>query len=259
VNRVTAALVLASWHVIPAGAQSTGTDAPRFDIVSVKPNRSGESLIGFEVRPGGRFVATNIPLKQFVRAAYTMQLYQIVGAPSWVDAERFDVTGVSDRDLRGGRPWTPGAPYLPVQLMMQSLLAERFGMKAHIEKREEPGYGLVLDSPGDSSALRPAKTPCEAGCGMYPAPGRLAARDVPLPTLAEFLSQVTGRLVEDDTGLTGTFDIDLRWAPGGPAAADVDAPSIYTALPEQLGLRLEPRRALIDVLVVDSIDRPTPD
>lgn len=143
--------------------------------------------------------------------------------------------------------------------MMQSLLADRFKMVAHVEEREAQGYALVLNRAGDRSKLTPAKVPCEVNCGMRPAPGRLAARDVPLPTLAEFLAQVTGRLVVDASGLTGTFDIDLRWAPEGQPQVDVDAPSIFAALPEQVGLRLESRRAPLRVLVVDAIDRPTPD
>lgn len=253
------AIVLVALSTAPARAQSSVATDLRFDVASVKHNQSGDPSIGFEVRPGGRFVATNIPLKQLIRAAYTMQLYQIVDAPPWVDAERFDITGISDRDLNDSRPWTPGAPYLAVQLMMQSLLADRFTMVAHIEEREAQGYALVVDRSGDSGRLTPAKVPCEVNCGMRPAPGRLAARNVPLPTLAEFLSQVTGRLVVDASGLTGTFDIDLRWAPEGQPQVDADAPSIFAAVREQVGLRLEARRAPLRVLVVDSINRPTPD
>jgi uncharacterized protein (TIGR03435 family) len=202
-------------------------------------------------------VATNIPLKQFIRAAYTLQLYQIVDAPPWVDAERFDVTAVTGRDLTDGRPWKPGAPYLAVQSMMQALLADRFKLVAREEERDAAGYALVLNRAGDTSKLRPAKKPCEGSCGMRPAPGRLAARGVPLPTLAEFLSQVTGRLVTDESAVPGEFDLDLRWSPEGQP--DADAPSIFAALPEQAGLRLEPRRVHHKVLVVESIERPAPD
>lgn len=254
------ALLLAVGSVVPAGAQSRETGDPRFEVASIKRNDSGDATIGFEIRPGGRVVATNIPLKQFIRAAYTLQLYQIIGAPSWVDSERFDITAISDRDLRDSRPWMPGGTYLAVQVMMQSLLADRFGMVAQMEEREAQSYALVLNKAGDSRKLTPAKTPCDVNCGMRPAPGRLSARHVPLPTLAEFLSQVTGRLVVDASGLLGDFDLDLRWTPEGqPEAVDVDAPSIFTALQEQVGLRLEARRASIPMLVIDSIGRPTPD
>jgi uncharacterized protein (TIGR03435 family) len=110
-----------------------------------------------------------------------------------------------------------------------------------------------------SSKLAPAKRPCDAACGMRPGPGILAARGVPMPRLAEFLSQVTGRFVIDATGLAGTFDLELRWTPEAQLRPDSEAPSIFTALQEQLGLRLDSRRALETVLVIDSIERPTPD
>jgi uncharacterized protein (TIGR03435 family) len=254
---VLAVLAVCAGFVASAGAQSGGPGHLTFDVASVKRNGSGDPSIGFQVGPGGRFVAANIPLKQFIRAAYTLQLYQIVDAPPWVDAERFDITAVSDRDLTDSRPWIPGAPYLAVQAMMQSLLADRFKLVAGLEERDAPGYALVPAKGGDASRLRPAKMPCEGTCGMRPAPGRLTARGVPLPTLAEFLSQVIGRLVVDDSGLKGEFDLDLRWSPDGQP--DADAPSIFAALPEQAGLRLEPRRARHTVLVVKSIDRPSPD
>ena len=253
-----AAAALAALCTAGVRTQSNPAEALRFDVASVKPNSSGDAALGFDVRPQA-LAATNIPLKQFIRAAYTLQLYQIADAPSWVDAARFDINATSDRDLRDARPWTPGAPYLAVQLMMQSLLADRFRLVAHFEEREAPGYGLVLNRDGDRRGLVPARTPCDGGCGMRPAPGRLTARGVPLPTLAEFLSQVTGRLVVDASGITGSFDIDLRWSPEGQPLGDTDLPSIFTALQEQAGLRLEPRRAPLKMLVIDSIARPAPD
>jgi uncharacterized protein (TIGR03435 family) len=172
------------------------------------------------VRASQTLVATNIPLKQFIRAAYTMQLYQIVDVPSWADTERSDVHATSERNLSDGRPWTPGAHYRAVQSMMQALLAARFRRLAQLETREAQGFALGLNKAGDRSKLAPAKTPCEAQCGMRAAPDRLAARNVPLPTLAEFLSQVTRRRVVDASGVTGTVDIDLRWAVEGRPAPD---------------------------------------
>lgn len=240
-------------------AQSPRSDAPAFEVASVKANTSGDASLRLDIQPGGRFIAANIALKQFIRAAYTLQLHQIADAPSWVDSERFDITAISDRDLTVSSPWTPGGRYAVVQLMMQSLLTDRFKMVSHLEERQAQGYDLVLHRPGDRTKLTPAKGACDTGCGMRPGPGVLAARSVPMPTLAEFLSQVTGRLVTDGTGLAGTFDLDLRWTPEAQLRPDSDAPSIFTALQEQLGLRLDPRRAPLTVLVIDSIDRPTPD
>jgi uncharacterized protein (TIGR03435 family) len=239
--------------------QTARRDSPAFEVASVKPNKSGDASLRLDIQPGGRFIAANIPLKQFIRAAYTLQLHQIADAPAWVDSERFDITAISDRDLTVSTPWTPGGRYALVQLMMQSLLADRFKMVSHIEERQAQGYELVLHRPGDSSKLTPANRPCETACGMRPGPGTLAARGVPMPTLAEFLSQVTGRLVTDGTGVAGNFDLDLKWTPEAQLRPDSEAPSVFTALQEQLGLRLEPRRGPLTVLVVDSIDRPTAD
>src|SRR5688572_21215200 len=78
-------------------AQSANEERPKFDVASVKPNKNGGGVIGFAIQPGGRFVATDIPLKQLIRAAYTLQLYQIVDAPAWVESERFDITAITDR------------------------------------------------------------------------------------------------------------------------------------------------------------------
>jgi uncharacterized protein (TIGR03435 family) len=249
---------VAMMLVLAAGAltaQSETPAKPAFDVASIKQNKSGDAALTFAVQPGGRFVATNIPLKQFIRAAYTLQLYQI-DAPSWVETDRFDVVGTTERDIAATAPWTPGGKFLLVQLMMQSLLADRFQMVAHTEQRQTQGYALVADSPARAAnRLAPAQTPCESNCGARTGPGTLNWRGAPLPQLAEFLSQITGRLVIDATGLSGTYDIELQWAPESQQAP-TDAPSIFTALQEQLGLRLEPRRMPTTMLVIDAIERP---
>jgi len=242
-------------------AQSTPPARPQFDVASVKPNKRSDGLLSLDVQTGGRFIATNIPLKQFIRAAYTLQLYQIVGEPGWVDDERFDIIATSEQELRVPTPWMPGSKYALFQMMMQSLLADRFKMVSHNETRESPVYALVVDKPerGPSAGVKNAAVPCAPDCGMHIGRGSLRARRVPMPTLAEFLSQVTGRLVSDATGLTGNFDLDLQWNADIQQQASTDAPSIFTALQEQLGLRLDSRRGPVPVLVIDSIEHPTAD
>src|SRR5687768_7025490 len=130
-------MVLAS--VAAAGAQSNPVDRPKFDVVSVKPNKNSENVIRFEIQPGGRLVVVDIPVKQLIRAAYTLQLYQIVDAPAWTESERFDITGVTSRELNDGAvfaTWRPDGQYALVQLMVQSLLADRFNLRAHFEERQ---------------------------------------------------------------------------------------------------------------------------
>jgi uncharacterized protein (TIGR03435 family) len=225
--------------------------------VSVKPNKSGESALRFDIQPGGRLVAVNMPLKQFIRAAYTLQLYQIADVPGWVDSERFDISAVTERNLAAPTVWTPGK-FAPVQLMMQSVLADRFKMAAHMERRDAPTYSLVLRS-RDASKLIPGEGACPPNCGMKIAPGSLSARNVPLAQFAELLSQQTGRLVTDATGLTGGFDFEVHWTPDFVQPSTADAPALFTALQEQLGLKLEPSRGPVDMLVVEHIESPTPD
>jgi uncharacterized protein (TIGR03435 family) len=240
-------------------AQSADSERPRFDVASIKPNKNSEGVIRFAVQPGGRMVLTDIPVKQLIRAAYTLQLYQIVDAPPWTESERFDITGVTERELREDNvTWSPGGKYALVQLMMQSLLADRFNFRAHFEERQGQVYALVLDDKQRAAkGLAPAK-PCDANCAMQIGSGTLRAPNVELPLLAELLSQLTGRPVTDATGLTGTFEINLRWTPESQEAT-ADAPSLFTALPEQLGLRLDARRGPIRMLIIDSVERPTAD
>jgi uncharacterized protein (TIGR03435 family) len=242
---------------VGTGAQAPQEQRPAFEVASIKRNESGQAFIRLDIQRG-HVVAENIPLKQFIRAAYTLQLYQIAGAPSWADSTRFDITATTGRDLFEPAPWLPGGKFLLAQSMMQSLLADRFKMVAHTEQREGQGYALVLSAPDRPSRLTAAKVPCAPDCGVKVGAGTVRARNVPLTTFAELISQFVGRLVLDSTGVTGTFDIELRWAPEAQLATS-DAPSLFTALQEQLGLRLESRRLPITTLVIDSIEQPTPD
>jgi len=194
----------------------------------------------------------NIPLRQLIRAAYTLQLDQIVNAPPWSESERFDISALADRDITGA-VWTPGQ-FSPMQWMIQSLLAERFKMAAHMEKRQSQSYALVLDG---KNKLTPSTESCAQNCYQKTA-GTLSWKSVPLAQFAELLSQLTGRVVTDATGLTGKFDLQLQWS-DDLQQTSADMPSIFTAVREQLGLRLDAKRALIDVLVIDHIERPTPD
>jgi uncharacterized protein (TIGR03435 family) len=144
--------------------------------------------------------------------------------------------------------------------MMQAILADRFGMLAHTELREAQTYALLQHGLASAGNLKPANAPCPPECGMQISQGSVTARNIPLPQFAELLSQLTGRVVTDETGLTGRFDFEARWTPDSQQApGDSDAPSLFTALQEQLGLRLEARRAPVPMLVIDSVNRPTAD
>ena len=269
---------------------STGGD-PKFEVASVKPNTSGDGRVMIGVQPGGRYTATNVPLRFLIRNAYGIQDFQLVGAPDWIDSERFDIIAKAESDIG---PPVPGGPPSPIQLMLRSLLGDRFKLSLHSEIWELPIYALVLARPDgklgpqlqptktDCSALAgargrgrgglPAEPPMAAGrpvCGMRMMPGQLAGGGFPISLLAQQLSQSAQRVVVDRTGLTGNYDFDLKWTPdqlpqGAPPGAPVPAidpngPSLFTAVQEQLGLKLESTKGPVDVFVVDRVERPTAD
>lgn len=254
---VPTALAVLTSSIAGLAAQDLERGRMRFDIVSVKPNKSDDTNLRLDIQPGGRMVAANMPLLQFIRAAYTLQLSQIVGAPSWVERERFDIVALTTQDLSAPTLWKPGL-FAPVQLMMQDILFDRFKLKAHTEARESDGYALILREPGSHvGKLRVHVESCTpTTCGMQIGPGSVRASGVPLPQLAELLSQLTDRLVLDTSGLDGAFDFGLEWTPEGTPG---DGPSLFTALQEQLGVRLESRMVPRSRLVIDSIARPDPD
>jgi uncharacterized protein (TIGR03435 family) len=246
------------------------------------------------LQPGGRFVATNIEARELIRAAYELQDSQLAGGPGWLSTDRFDVTAKVPAEF-ADLPWTPtppAGPASPHARMLRTLLADRFRLGAHIEPRELPVYALVIGErrqPGPG--LRPSNFDCEAlaaerrrpgavapasppiserpVCGMRRFGTRLNAGAITMMDLIFSLSDITGRIVVDRTGLAGRYDIDLSFAqdrlpqqtidPTGAAPAADSGPSLFTAVQEQLGLRLESTTAFIDVLVIDSIEQPTAD
>jgi uncharacterized protein (TIGR03435 family) len=234
--------------------ESTGR---KFEVTSVLANKTGEMRVMMRVQPGGAWEATNVTLDSMIRLAYRIQESQLVGGPPWIYSDRFDIVAKSPQ----------GAPGPEFGLRMQSLLAERFKLKLHRETRELPVYALVTDgTPGPR--LTPSPIDCEAWargrtgqpptplqpgerptCGTTATPGRLTGGSITMSQLAQTLSRYTQRMVLDQTGLTGGFDYDLEF--DEPAGT-----SIFTALQQQLGLRLEARRAPVDVLVIDSAAQP---
>jgi uncharacterized protein (TIGR03435 family) len=275
----------------PAPAADTSAN-PVFEVASVKQNRSGEGFIRVGMAPGGRFTATNVPLRQLIQLAYQIQPFQIVGGPNWIASDRFDIVAKAAGDVP---PPTPGVAG-PIQLMMRALMAERFKLTLHNEQREMPIYALVLAKADGKLGpqLKPSTTDCAAlmgaaarrggppplpsfnepmQCGMRVFPGALSAGGFPLSQLTQFMSSTVQRIVVDRTGLTGNFDLNMTWTPdqmpqgrgdpppGAPPfpAIDPNGPSIFTAVQEQLGLKLESTRAPVDVLVVDRAEHPTED
>jgi uncharacterized protein (TIGR03435 family) len=267
----------------PAAALS----GPAFEVAAIKLNTSNEAGSRVMASPNGRLQAVNVTLKTLVRNAYRVRETQISGGPDWLDSARFDVEAKGPDQAMT----TPDQ----VAAMMRQLIADRFRLEARIESREVPVYALVrarnngtlgpqlktanVDCAGLIARGVPPQLPAGGGvpsCSIRLGFGTVVARSASLSQLGNALSQTLGRNVIDRTGLTGLFDIDLTWTPdqlppraaGTPAdqplrvnGADVDpnGPSLFAALQEQLGLKLDSQRAPVDVLVITSATKPTVD
>ena len=293
---VGAVLVIAGVATPPTLRAQAGTaiEGPAFEVGSIKQNKS-DDVLSSVVLQGGRFTATNVTLRELIRVAYEIQNPQLAGGPNWMGSERFDVAAKTESDPPISRPDSERR----MLLMIQRLLAERFKLTLHTETRELQAYALVMGRTDRRMGprLRESQVDCadvmaaaraqtervafpppgeRQMCDMFTGvPPRSAAGGVSMPQLATSLSRIAKRTVLDQTGLVGIFDFDLQWTPEGlpqrPAEAgdqpirlngfDVDpnGPSIFTALQEQLGLKLEPQDAPVEVLVVDNAQRPTPD
>ena len=243
-----------------------------FDVASIKVNNSG--AVGEQVRfypPSGRVTMTNVTVRRTIINAYQLQDQQLVGGPGWVATEHFDIVANSEAtNLSPMDRW----------IMVRALLADRFKLKMHTESREQTVFALVLSRRDGQFGehLKKSNTDCKLPaaprtgpidlsvpnqCGVIMGgPGRMNFRGVTMETLAAQLSARVGRSVVDRSGLDGRYDLDLEFSPQA-LRADADAPppdsgaSIYTALQEQLGLKLDSQKSSIDVTVIDSVEHPT--
>lgn len=243
-----------------------------FEVASIKANTSGDRRRSNRVEPGGRYVATNVPVRLLISFAHEVQDFQIIGGPGWMNTDRFDVAG------KGSQPEpSRGA----VQSMVRSLLGDRFALRTHNETRDMPVYELTVaradgrlgprlktsladcstPSPRPPEPPSPGKAPA---CGFTIGPGRVLGDGITMAQLSREIGAMLGRIVLDSTGLSGGFGVDAEWTTEfGPDAAPTVAAdagvSVFTALQEQLGLKLAPSRSQVEVLVIDSVQRPTPD
>ncbi len=263
--------------------------APRFEVASIRENRSAVAP-NFRPQPGGRFEWSGTTLKGLIGTAYQrfgFDQRETEGGPEWMDTARFDVL------VQTGSGTPPVEPDgFPRQLftMIQALLQDRFGLQAHDEVRERPIYRLVRVNPGGplGSGLEPTTAACGEAmsaitggqratmrtgrgpdCTFGGPPGELQGNAVTVDMLSRVIGAQVRRPVVNDTGIEGSFDVDLTFSPefvppppgsrvGDPPPRQTDAPSIFTALQEQLGLKLEPARGPVDVLIVDAAHMPTP-
>ena len=222
---------------------------PAFEVASIKQNTSGDRRSGTQNSPGGRVTITNQPLRSLIPTAYGSNDLEVIGGPDWMASDRWDIRATAAADNHDA-PW---------QLMLRSLLAERFKLRAHLEQRERPIYQLVFARSDKRLGPDVHDTACasdDSGCGHTSAntngvkSGTITANGRTMAELGTTLSPYAERRVFDATRLEGRYDFQLRWS---------EEVSIFTALQEQLGLKLEPARGPVDVIVIDSVERPTTD
>ena len=300
--RSVVVLMVATIPVVAAGQQFLPTVGPpadpntRFEEAAIKPLDGWNGQLLMQMTPGRfeSYVSVSVVLRQ----ALQKPDYEIVGAPGWIDSERYSITAKVPE----------GVPLTAMAAMLTNLLKDRFQLATHLETRERPIFELVVARPDGKlgPSLKPTPAECQAiiaermaaskaalaGRGgppplpsAFPGPndplpcgfsrGPIGRLDVSARTFAQvvtMLADLVGRPVIDKTGLTGLYDFTLRYAPEGrvlgpfgpvpgapPPVVDPDAPGLSVALQEQLGLKLESSRGPVEVLVVDRIERPTLD
>jgi uncharacterized protein (TIGR03435 family) len=230
----------------PVAAQPEPRATPlHFDVASIKPNQTGSESRRATTAPGGIFTATNVSLKLLISRAYGVPEAQIEGGAGWIDTEKYDVTAKADTPLEMTRE--------EARPCLQALLAERFHLAVHRQTKQGSVYSLVVARNG--AKLRPHEGPGGSGIAASSDAGKVAitGKNTTMARLAEYLSGQAGRPVLDHTGLKGTYDFVVEWA----AADDSSGPSVFTALQEQLGLRVEAAKGPIDTIVVDHAERPS--
>jgi uncharacterized protein (TIGR03435 family) len=256
-HKFAAALVLCI-SVIPAYSQAADSPKPEsdakplsWDVVSIKPHKELDSGGSMYVRPDGIEI-NNLTIHTLLWSAFDVKSQdQFSGWPSWADSDHFDIRAkVAPEDAERWHNAHGQDGEAQYRRLMHQILEDRFAFKAHIERRELPVYELVVAKQG--SKLKES-TPNTGGVSTY-RPGSISAKSTRMVGLVVNLSGQVGRVVIDKTGLTGQYDIALTWAPDNQPDA---GPSIFTALQEQLGLKLQSARAPVDVVVIDHIERPS--
>jgi uncharacterized protein (TIGR03435 family) len=242
-------MTLATYSVLTFAmllAQSPATVS--FDAASIKLNNSGQRSTSMRVLPGGRIEATNRTLKLLIQNAFGVQNFQIAGGPDWLETARFDVSATAN---------TTATPE-QVRVMMRALLADRFKLQWHTEQREMPKYAMRLARPDGRLGDGLKKSSDDARGGFRANDGSLTTERTTMAALVRELTDYAGRPVVDETGLAGEWALTINWMPD-VAGGDGSLPSIFTAMREQLGLKLEPVRGPVDVLVIDRAARPSED
>jgi len=215
--------------------------AQTFEAASIHPNPTGREGSVLDFEDTGLLRANNVSLKMLIRSAYSLQDDQIIGGPKWLDSDRYDIEAKTGHAIGGEEE----------KGFRQHLLADRFQLKTHSEKREMPVYKLEVTKDGfllkptqaNSSQIRQTR-----GAGR----NQIMVVRISIHQFAGMLGKSLGRIVQDNTGISGDYDFTFTWDPDGTSDS---VPSVFAALQEQMGLRLESGKAIMDVLVIDSAEK----
>lgn len=267
------ALMFAWCFALPGAVlgqdQSTPQDSaaalPSFAVATVKPAKADELGYAWRNTPDG-ISFTGMPMQQILCAAFNLEDDRVIGLPAWIKDQRFDIEArVDPADL----PKYKDLNYHQRYAMIVSVLADRFSLKFHHETRVLAVFDLVVAKGGPKlTAAKPGPDGKVPDGGWSMGNGRMDATATTIESLTAGLTQQVGHTIVDKTGLTGHYDFKLHWTPddappvtgtdGTNAGSDASAPALFTALQEQIGLKLESRKEPIDVIVVDHIDKPSP-
>lgn len=251
--------------------------APAFEVASVKQTLAAE-VFSFRLQPD-RFIAQNAPLDRLIQFAYNVKSeHQVVNMPSWAGSARFDIDAkIGDSEVEAMKKLLPDQRFEQYRLMVQSLLSDRFEMRVKIETQELQVYALVVARNGPRMAptsISPEQQRPQLPQLNFTSSGDLKAASVSMPFFAGWLSgrpDASGRIVVDATDLQGSYDFTLKWNPveatSAPASGnqtspgaiqlDDNRPMLFTAIQEQLGLKLKPQKAPVEVLVIDHVEQPS--
>ena len=235
-----------------------------FDVATVKANAANDNRFMIRPLPGGGLKITGVPLKMLIMEAFDVRTFQVSGGPGWVSNERWDIQA----KVEGVEGQLPIGQMLR---MLQALITDRFKLEVHHETKEMTVYALVVEKNGSKLTPHTGEPP-QPGERLRVRRGTLTVKQGGIATLVRQLTLQVGRRVIDKTGLTGEYDFTLEWAPepgqGGPEsiglpptleplqASDSKGPSIFTAVQEQLGLRLDAQKGPVDIIVIDRVEKP---
>lgn len=219
-----------------------------YDVAAIRPNKSGDNGSDIDFDDYGNFSAKNSTIKILIQAAYGMRRDLVLDVPRWAQEERFDI------EAKIVEKPTTKLTSLQNRALLRALLASRFQLKAHMETRTLPLYELIVGKNGIK--MTAVDRPKDGPTGFHGGNGSLRVVAGPMDMFANVLSNAISSVVINKTGLTGRYDFTLKWSPDETKPID-DAPSIFTAVQEQLGLKLQPARGPVEVLVVDSVEHPS--